>query len=108
MTKKFYIKKLGFLKSFSTGHAVISFIQNIEKAIDNIACGIFVNLQKTFDAVDHNILLHKLSHYGTRNSENGWFSYIFNRKQFVTIKESNSQTQIRHYGTTQNIYQWSS
>ena len=37
-------------------------------------CGVFVDLQKTFDTVDHNILPHKLSHYGIRDIANCWFS----------------------------------
>ena len=45
------------------------------KALDdgNFACGIFVNLQKNFDTVDHNILLSKLYHYGIRGLANKRF-----------------------------------
>ena len=62
--KALYKKQLGFQKSFSIAHAVIRLIGNIEKAIHNKAfvCGIFVDLQKAFDTVDHNILFHKLPH----------------------------------------------
>ena len=42
------------------------------KALDNgyFACGIFVNLQKAFDTVDHSILLSKLCHYRIRELAN--------------------------------------
>ena len=97
MTKRFYIKNnLDFKKKISTAHAVTSLIKNIEKAIDNKAfvCGVFVDLQKAFDTVDHNILLHKLSHYGIRDIANCWFStYLPNRKQFVTINGFDSGIQ---------------
>ena len=69
MTKKFYIKNhLDLKKKISTPHAVFSLIENIENTIDNkvFVSGIFVDLQKAFDTVDHNILLHKLSYYRKR------------------------------------------
>ena len=97
MTKRFYIKNnLDFKKKNSTVHAVISLIENIEKTIDNkmSVCGAFVDLQKAFDTVDHNKLLHKLSHYGIRDIANCWFSsYLSNRKQFVTINGFDSEIQ---------------
>ena len=42
------------------------------KALDegNFACGIFVDLEKAFDTVDHNVLLKKLDHYGVRGISN--------------------------------------
>ena len=58
--KVLYKKQFGFQKIFSTAHAVISLIENIEKAIDNkrFVCGVFVDLQKAFDALDHNCFIH--------------------------------------------------
>ena len=102
--KVLYKKQFGFPKKNSTAHAVISLIENIEKAIDNkmFVCGVFVDLQKAFDTVDHNILLHKLSHYGIRDIANCWFSsYLSNRKQFVTINGFDSEIQIFQYGVPQ-------
>ena len=65
------------------------------KALDdgNFACGIFVDLHKAFDPVDHSILLSKLCHYGIRALINKWFvSYLANRKQFLSISRFVSST----------------
>ena len=93
--KVLYTKQLGFQKYFSIAHVVISPIENKEKAIDKkvFVCGVFVGLQKAFDTVDHNILLHKLSHYGIRDINSCWFSsYLSNSNQFVTINGFDTET----------------
>ena len=81
--KILYCKQYGFRKGFSTAHAIISLIGNTESAIHNtqFVCGVFIDLQKAFDTVDHNILLEKIQHYGIRGIAHQWFkSYLENRK----------------------------
>ena len=82
------IYNFGFRQQYSTSHALINITENIRKALDdgNIGCGVFVDLQKAFDTVDHQILLAKLNHYGIRGVSNDWFkSYLSNRSQYVSI-----------------------
>ena len=57
-----YNPQFGFRQQYSTSHALINITENIRKALDdgNIGCGIFVELQKAFDTVDHQILLAKI------------------------------------------------
>ena len=63
------------------------------------ACGVFVDFQKAFDTVNHDILLNKLSHYGIRGSLNDWFrSYLTNGKQFVSILGFNSNISLIKHG----------
>ena len=50
------------------------------------SCGIFIDLQKAFDTVNHSILLHKLRHYGVRGIFNDWFSsYLSHRSQTTQV-----------------------
>ena len=77
--KILYLKQFGFWKKFSTSHAIISLIENIQKCIDDkqIACGVFIDLEKAFDTVEHTLLLSELPYYGIRGIANGWFkSYL--------------------------------
>ena len=51
-----------------------------------ICCGIFVDLQKAFDTVDHQILLAKFNHCRILGVSNDWFkSYLSNHNQYVSI-----------------------
>ena len=64
--KSIYIHQLGFRKRHSTIHALISLTDEIRYALDQnkIACGIFIDLQKAFDTVDHFIWgLRRSNHF---------------------------------------------
>ena len=67
-----YYRQFGFRKDFSTNHAILTLLESIQKALDDgqFACGIFIDLEKAFDTVSHDILLEKLNHYGIRGIEN--------------------------------------
>ena len=83
-----YKYQFGFRKKYSTNHALLSIVEQINSNLDKkrFACGIFVDLQKAFDTVDHKILLSKLSHYGINGFANKWLeSYLTNRSQSVTL-----------------------
>lgn len=57
--------------------------------IIELTVGIFIDLTKAFDTVDHNILLDKQQCYGIRGIAHDWVSYYFNnREQFVKFNET--------------------
>ena len=91
----FYNLQFGFRLNLSTNNALLSVIENIQTDLDNgdFAAGVFIDLKKAFDTVDHDILLKKLEYYGVRGLSRDWFqSYLKNRKQFVSISNSTSNT----------------
>ena len=78
----------GFRKNYSTDLALIQIYDKITNAIANKehVVGIFCDLSKAFDTLNHPILLSKLSHYGIRGQPLLWFKdYLKNRKQYVTF-----------------------
>ena len=67
-----------------------------------MAAGVFVDFQKAFDTVNHEILIKKLDHYGIRGTLNKWFeSYLKNRKQHVSVLGFDSDNQAINHGVPQ-------
>ena len=69
-----------------TALALIDLISNISSAINRneSTLGIFLDLSRAFDTINHKILCHKLQHYGIRDTALSWIkSYVENRTQFV-------------------------
>ena len=84
--------QFGFRPKYSTTHALINLTESIGQTLDEsiFGFGIFLELQKAFDTVDHNTLLYKLEYYWIRGVFNDWLkSYFSYRKQFVSINRYN-------------------
>ncbi|KAI5720193.1 hypothetical protein M8J77_003240 [Diaphorina citri] len=84
-------QQFGFRSSRSTSDAVSCFLKELDSHLSNknVAIGIFCDLTRAFDCVDHNILLAKLPFYGVRGTSVSWFkSYLEDRTQSVKIPSS--------------------
>jgi len=83
----------GFRKGKCIETAVQSFIERIQKALDKRVhtIGIFIDLTRAYDVLNHKLLLEKLSSYGIRGTTTSWFrSYLTNRRQFIEVNQSDS------------------
>ena len=79
-------KQFGFHINSSTEHAILELVRNITKSFEKneYVLGVFIDLKKAFDTVNHEILLHKPKLYGMNGTCLEWFkSYLSNRKQCI-------------------------
>ena len=98
------VNQFGFQNKKSTAMAVLEMVDKITNALDNkcSGIGIFVDLAKAFDTVNHSILLSKLEHYGIRGTQNKLLrSYLTDRKQMVFFDNVYSKTCKTTHGVPQ-------
>lgn len=92
--KYFSKNQYGFREGLSTELALLNFMGQVNRGINdghNVS-GLFIDIKKAFDTVDHGILLKKLYNCGFRGTAHDWFnSYLSNRKQCVRINDTVSE-----------------
>ena len=91
----------GFREKHSTQHAILDTVNIIQNNMDLklFTCGIFIDLKKAFNTVDHATLLQKLDHYGIIND---WFSsYLVRRSQVTEVDTYLSSKSQISYGVPQ-------
>ena len=99
-----YPLQFDFWHNYSTNHALINLTEDIRKSLDEgkVECAIFVDLQKAFDTVDHNISPAKLEHFGIRGVTNDWFkSNLSDRGQFFSVNQFNCNRVMFKFGVPQ-------
>ena len=86
-------QQYGFRSKRSTSLALSELMENITNAVDNsnYAIGIFIDLKKAFDTLDHGILLSKLESYGVRGVALDWVkNYLAYRVQYCSVNRIES------------------
>ena len=85
-----YRKQFRFQQGHSTEHAKLQLIDQISDNLEKnfLTLGIFIDLSKAFDTVDHQILISKLKNYRIEGNNLNWFkNYLQNRKQYLILNK---------------------
>ena len=99
-----YDQQFGFRNNYSTDLALIHLIDHLSSSLSDKlhSVGVFLDLSKAFDTIDHSILLSKLEYYGVRGIALQWFTdYLSNRKQYTTVQNCDSSRLTINYGVPQ-------
>jgi hypothetical protein len=99
-----YSFQFGFRTKHSTNHALTHLVSKLATEIDQnkISIGVFLDLSKAFDTLNHSILFSKLENYGIRGVAVNWIkSYFHNRKQFIQYNNVTSSQLITQCGVPQ-------
>ena len=97
-------EQFGFRKNHSTVHALHQSVQSVSSTLakGKHVLGIFIDLSKAFDTLDHSILLEKLNRYGIRGTALKLMeSYLNNRDQYVSFNNTASEKLPILYGVPQ-------
>jgi len=89
----FYITPIWLQKNHSTSLALLEVIDLCYKNVDinNKVLGVYFDLQKAFDTVNHAILLSKLYYYGILGILYNWIdNYLCETKQFTVVNKVTS------------------
>ena len=104
-----YDKQFGFRKYHSTGHAInfsINEIINVTQNRNHVhIIGIFIDLSKAFDTIDHDKMLIKVEHYGIRGTTLKLLeNYLKHREQLTNFKGIDSEiSEVEYYKVSVTI-----
>ena len=96
--------QFGFRTASDTSQAIFTLLKDFMLTINkkDYTIALFVDLKKAFDLIDRNILRGKLYRYGFRGTSGDFlFSYLSNRKQYVSIDNFKSGVLPTEYGVPQ-------
>jgi hypothetical protein len=86
-------EQFGFINNSSTDRAIYKLINEALMALNNKVTvgGIFFDLEKAFDCLNHEILMSKLKFYGITGKGKSWLeTYFTNRYQRIQLSDEST------------------
>ena len=99
-----YKLQFSFRENHSTALALTEALNEIytNQNEGKFILGVFLDLKKAFDTIDHSILIKKVQHYGFRGLVSNWFSsYLADQKQNTIVNEHTSELGVVKTGVPQ-------